>query len=838
MKPFSLTVELARGETAAPFDFRFSEQEYLLRREDGYLSARLPWDSQLQEDLMELASPSPDRGAVQRLGDALGAFLGKLGWAEHEKSLWEAMQAGREVHITFRFAAAEMYSLPWELVALRKSGQHLGELPGCHLHYEWPGVSVPARAAPQAQGGRILFAWSVAGGNVPMKDHLRALREVCARHEYAFDPARDVIGQVSLRSLDAALSASDEPVAALHILCHGARSPDKGSREYGLQWNASQGTDTAFVDAGDLRGVLARHAGKVRMVVLCACQSGNAAPDSHLGSVAQALHRVGIPAVVASRMPLSLRGSTLLTETLYEELIGQLSPLSRALGAARRRLQEDAERLDWASLQLYAQAGDEAALRPFIFRPYRGLLAFRPKDRHFFSGRSKLEAELVERVRQAAQGQRSRFQIVAGASGSGKSSLVMAGLMPQLPKEEWECLVVRPGELVRGGPASTGGRSEALQELRSRVHSLWSSEPLPASGGVCEQELVDEVRRLRQARPAHKLLLVLDQLEEVFTLLTSEERQTLIRGGWALARQPELGCVMVATLRVDSFERCGEVVLEDGRRLDTVVYAEEHRLFVSQMGPEQLAEVIEQPARKVGLELEAGLVDRLVRDMGLELGALPLLEHALDRLWQGRVGERLTHQAYEEMEGMRGALTQTAERLHAELGGSEQAQARRLLVRLVAMRTMATPRARERVWVEELVPQGDGERAAFMAALEKLVSGRLLVTGGGDRQGVGGWVQLAHEMLLRWWGRLGKWVEEDWAREEQLRQLEEWAEDWQRHLESQDGGSSYLLRGDRRKFAKSLQEKHGSEFSLLSQSLIEASDAAYFREQEIPVMPG
>jgi energy-coupling factor transporter ATP-binding protein EcfA2 len=367
--------------------------------------------------------------------------------------------------------------------------------------------------------------------------------------------------------------------------------------------------------------------------------------------VAQALHRVGIPAVVASRMPLSLRGSTQLTETLYEELIGQLSPLDRALGAVRGRLKEDAERLDWASLQLYAQAGDEAALRPFVIRPYRGLLAFRPEDRRFFFGRSKLEAELLRRVRQAAQGQRSCFQVVAGASGSGKSSLVMAGLVLLLPKEEWDWLVVRPGELARCGPAFVGERSAALQELRSRVHSRWSSEPLPVSGGVFEQELVEEVRRMRQARPARKLLLVLDQFEEVFTLLKSEERQPLVRGAWALARQPELGCVIVATLRVDHFERCGEVLLEDGRRLDTVVYAEEHRIFVAQMGLEELAEAIEQPALKVGLELETGLVDRLCRDVGREPGALPLLEHALDLLWQRRERQRLTHQAYEQMEG-------------------------------------------------------------------------------------------------------------------------------------------------------------------------------------------
>ncbi len=825
MKPYTLTVEIARSESASnPFDVCFSDQEYLLRREDGYLSARLSWGSQLQEDLAELHQPSPDRGIVQRLGDTLRAFLGQLGWEAHEARLMDALRGGQQVHITFRFAAAELYTLPWELVTLKSSGQHLGELPGCHLHYEWPGAMAPAAPdVSKAEGGRILFAWSAAGGVVPAEEHLRALREACARNGYTFEPARDVISNVSLHSLATALEASPEPVAALHILCHGSRSP---SQEYGLMWNAAEGQKAVFVDAGDLRQTLAPHAGSLRMVVLCACQSGNAAPNSHLGSMAQALHRVGIPAVVSSRMPLTARGSILLTETLYEELLGRLSPLNQALAVARGRLKEDAEHLDWASLQLYAHSEDALAPRPFRFRPYRGLRAFGPEDRRFFFGRKRLEEELRARIRHAAQGQRPRFQVVAGASGVGKSSAVMAGLVAMLPRQEWDWLVVRPGELVRGSTGSPGARSSALRELRQRVHQLWATGPLPANGGASLDEVVEEVRQLRRAHPGRRLLLVVDQFEEVLTLLEREECQALVRGVWALAQQPELESVVVATLRVEFFARCEGVMVEDGRRLDSVIYDGTHQFFVGQMGLEELVEAIEQPARKVGMELEAGLVDRLRQDVGHEPGALPLLEHALDLLWQRREGRWLTHRSYDEMGGVTGALTQMADQLYEELGEAERRQVRRLLVRLVAARDMGRPRSEGRLWVEGVRPREGAGRGAFEAALEKLVRSRLLVQGGsmeGALGGRGAWVQPAHETLLRRWKKLEQWVEEDWEREKQLREIEAWAEGWAEHQGCVDGGSSHLLRGERLRHAQCVQEKHGDELSQRSHRLIEVS---------------
>ncbi len=829
---YEQVLEFARAQKAGePFGFRFEEQEYWLRQKGGGIkSARFLWNEQLMADLQALAKQEPDPEAARRLGEQLRRFLDELDWGGHEAEL----RGKRAPRLVVRSAAAELYALPWELVTVGSSGQHLVDLPGASLRYEWPGEGEVVVEGGAGQQGRVLVAWSAAGGRVPVEGHLRALEQASRQGDFAFDAQKDVLGRVSLSSLEQRLSSAREPVSVLHVLCHGSAVEASASRVYGLAWNAPrEGDGVEVVDGGRLAAVLAPYASTLKMVVLCACHGGDGGKlASHLGSVAQALHRVGIRMVVASRLPLTVEGSVQLTETLYEQLLVEASSLEHALGAARRRLRVEGRGLDWASLQLYARAEAEGDLRPVALRPYRGLLAFEPKHRRFFFGRSKLEGVLLERMQQAAQSSGPRWQVVAGASGTGKSSVVLAGVVPQLPAEEWDWLVVRPGELVHGG--GPAGSSGALHGLLRRLHALGSSEPMPADFPATPDALVETARRLKQSRSERKLLLVVDQLEELFTQLGSEERQALIRGLWRLAREPALGCVVLATLRVDHLERCGEVMLEEGRGLDTVVYSEEHRVFVARMGPEELAEVIQRPAQRVGLELEPGLVDRLRKDVGLEPGGLALLEHALDLLWQKRQGRWLTHKSYEELGGVAGALTQTAERLFEALNENERRQVRRLLVRLVALRDLSSARARGRAWMEELRPREGPERESFDTVVEKLVNSRLLVKGGQEQgeAGQGAWVQIAHETLLRRWKRLEQWVEEDWEREQQLRELEEWAHDWEEHRGGVDGGASYLLTGDRLGYARGLREKYGGELSPRSLRLLEESLAAEARRQE------
>ncbi|MET0402240.1 MAG: CHAT domain-containing protein, partial [Cystobacter sp.] len=287
--PLELLLELVRGQEADdPFHFRREPQEYLLRRAQGsYARAAFDWEPALLADLSELERLHPDRAVVQRLGDRLRVFLDGVGWDAQARDILAAVERGRPVHLTFRFAAAELYALPWELLTLGTSGRTLAELPGLLLRYEWP-TAQDAPPLEASRTGRILYAWSAAGGHVPDKAHLRALTRACAEGAYPFDPARDVLPNVSSTALAEALAAPGEPASILHVLCHGGRR----GQTYGLLWNTSwEGGEPELVDGAALRQLLMPHARTLRLVVLCACQSGVGLTDNHLGGVAQALHR-------------------------------------------------------------------------------------------------------------------------------------------------------------------------------------------------------------------------------------------------------------------------------------------------------------------------------------------------------------------------------------------------------------------------------------------------------------------------------------------------------------------------------------------------------------------
>jgi hypothetical protein len=266
----------------------------------------------------------------------------------------EALSAGRPVRLALRLGAAELFALPWELVPLAATGRPLASLPGCLIRYEWPGTTAARPRPDPPGGGRILFAWSAAGGHVPADEHLAAIWRACREGRRDFDEARDVVAHASLGRLSEALRAS--PAAALHLLCHGARV-GSASESYGLALDSDDAQPSDIIDARSLQIALGDHAGSLRLVVLCACHSGDpGALDGRLGSVAQALHRAGIPAVVSSRYPFSAEASIEMTDALYRRLMREPSSVEEAFLEARERLRERPQRKDWASLQLYARA--------------------------------------------------------------------------------------------------------------------------------------------------------------------------------------------------------------------------------------------------------------------------------------------------------------------------------------------------------------------------------------------------------------------------------------------------------------------------------------------------
>ncbi len=507
--------------------------------------------------------------------------------------------------------------------------------------------------------------------------------------------------------------------------------------------------------------------------------------------MAQSLHRAGMPAVVASRFPLSWDGARLFATELYDRMLRDLGTLEEAFLAARARLSRRPA-FDWASLQLYARASDGEATRVFTARPYRGLAAFGPEHARFFFGRDAEVAEVVGDLDALVAKGRPRFLVVAGASGTGKSSMVMAGALPRWAREQTDGsfghVVVRPGGDLEGCLR----RIEAKREV---------------------------------AAACARFVVVVDQFEEVFTHVGDlAARTTFARALWEMASEPDASVCVVLTLRVDFLARCGEIVLdESGLRLDRIACDPAHQILVAQMTPAQLREAIERPAAAVGLALEPNLAELIVRDVEAEPGALPLMSHALYLLWLGREGPTLTRAAYLRLGSVQGALNTHADaQVEALADDAAREVARRLLVRLVRPGEGGAADTRRRRGVDALRPAqvADGQR--FDAVLERLVGARLLVTSEGD--GGARMVEIAHEALIRGWSRLRGWIDGERVKLAQLDQLDVWVGDWQRT-------SDALLTGARLGYAEEVARQHEAELSPEARQLVAESVAARAQAQ-------
>lgn len=353
----SLVFEFARTNTPEnPHAFRYGPQDYTLRTtHGGRKRVHLDWSDELLHDLDALHQPYCDPAVAQRIGRVLCAFLEPAGWSWHARAICDSVQQGSPVVVTVRSAAAEIYALPWELLPLEATGQCVGELPGVLVHYEWPEThTVPLKHAAGPQAGRVLAAWSAAGGTVPAAEHVDAIQASCHAAGQDFHAERDVLPNVSIGKLADALERAQteqQPVSVLHLLCHGGNT----GKTQGLLLHDEGSIDSVVVDAWRLRQLLAPHASTLRLVVVLACGTAH---GREFDSVAQALHRAGIQNVVASRFPLSVPGSVRIAQTLYELMLIHRRSLEIAFLKARKQLARDAARLDWAGLQLYSRQAD------------------------------------------------------------------------------------------------------------------------------------------------------------------------------------------------------------------------------------------------------------------------------------------------------------------------------------------------------------------------------------------------------------------------------------------------------------------------------------------------
>jgi WD40 repeat protein/DNA-binding SARP family transcriptional activator len=379
--------------------------------------------------------------------------------------------------------------------------------------------------------------------------------------------------------------------------------------------------------------------------------------------------------------------------------------------------------------------------------PYRGLSAFGEADAPFFHGREAFAARLVEAVHA-----RPLVVVVVGPSGSGKSSVVYAGLLPRLRQEGgWQIVDLRP----RGEPyrALAGALLPVLEPDLGETDRLIQAGKLADAlqgGEVRLLEVVDRVLAKLEGRD--RLLLLIDQFEELYTLCPQAEMRrrflvTLLAAVEAAGARRPCPLALLLTLRADFM----------GQALAHRPFADllqDAALMLGPMTRQELRAAIVEPAEQQGAALEPGLVERLLDDVGQEPGHLPLLEFALTLLWERLDGGWMTHAAYDEIGRVEGALARYAEQVYQELGEEEREGARWVLEQLVqpGEGTEDTRRVATRAEV------GGGQ----WPLVQQLADRRLVVTGRDATAGTET-VEVAHEALIQRWGRLRGWMEEDRA---------------------------------------------------------------------------
>jgi len=342
--------------------------------------------------------------------------------------------------------------------------------------------------------------------------------------------------------------------------------------------------------------------------------------------------------------------------------------------------------------------------------PFLGLYPFHADDREFFFGREAIIKELHQELTE------HHFLAVLGPSGSGKSSVVLAGVVPQM----------------------------LAQSTNLQIAYL-----TPTHDPVAQLSTAQAVVQNQTA------LFVVDQFEELFTLCAEEEnRQKFIEQLLSLSQLQHV----VITMRADFWGECAPY-----EALKTLMKA--RQTLIGPMNTIELRAAMEQQAAKVGLRFEAGLSNTILDDVSGEPGAMPLLQHGLQELWKRRHGRWLNTKEYiESIGGIKQAIAKTADEVYHPLSPAEKSQFQNIFIRLTRLDESAVSgeggrNTRRRVGLEELVPAGV-ELSATKALVKHLADARLVVT---SRNAITNLeeVEVAHEALLRYWPRLANWLDEN-----------------------------------------------------------------------------
>ncbi|TAF09613.1 MAG: CHAT domain-containing protein [Nostocales cyanobacterium] len=410
--------------------------------------------------------------------------------------------------------------------------------------------------------------------------------------------------------------------------------------------------------------------------------------------------------------------------------------------------------------------------------PFLGLYPFRANNREFFFGREQLISQLQQKLTE------HNFLAVLGASGSGKSSVVLAGLIPVLEEKQ-------PG-LVMAYMTPSNQPLEQLQNTLSQVQDKSS-------------------------------ILVVDQFEELFTLCNDETvRVAFIEQLLKLTQQH----LVVITMRADFWGECAPY-----RQLKELM--EKGQKLIGPMDTAELRKAMEMQAAQVGLRFEAGLSNTVLDDVQGEPGAMPLLQHALLEMWKRRHGRWLRAQEYTAIGGVNMAIARTADDVYNNLSPAEQDQVKNIFIRLTRLDENAVQGegrrdTRRRVWLDELVPAG-GKLTPIKQLVNRLAGegARLVVT---SVQGSTGReeVEVAHEALIRYWPRLLNWLDENHTSLQLRETIRQAALEW----EQEQKDENYLVhRGGRLEDALVLS-KQGGFLNQLESEYVNACRELHLRQEQ------
>jgi WD40 repeat protein/energy-coupling factor transporter ATP-binding protein EcfA2 len=429
-----------------------------------------------------------------------------------------------------------------------------------------------------------------------------------------------------------------------------------------------------------------------------------------------------------------------------------------------------------------------------IICPFRGLEIFREQDAHFFFGRDAVLQQLRDHIN------KYNFLAVIGPSGSGKSSLVQAGLLPELRSPDLVVSIFTPGTYPLDELAlalrQIIDRDKAIGTLRDELRNSKDTDELY----LLSRQLTDGGKRL---------LIIVDQFEEVFTQGDNEDDRKQFIALLLTLKQNKLVKVIL-TMRSDFIGRCATYP-----ELNTLV--NDHFIQIGTMSDDALRAAIEEPARVAGLHFEAGLVDQILEDARGASSELPLIEYALTELWKRRDYSLLRHSAYSEIGGVEGALVNRAEEEFKKLTNGEQELLRRMFVLRLIQPGEGTEDTRRRATREELLATGGHPELA-----EKLVNQwsswevRML-TSYRDSARNEIYIDVAHEALIRRWDRIRDWLTIDRADSRLIGQLRQAAAEW----EGAGGDPDYLYQGSRLLQMEELVQNYTNDLTTVEKTFVE-----------------